>query len=54
LPSRAEDSQRFPKRCASTIFFYAVHFALQQAMQQLGGFAEYLFFLINNFWIEKV
>jgi hypothetical protein len=36
-----------PKRCASTIYLYAVRFALQQAMQQQGGFANLLFFLID-------
>jgi len=27
-----KDSQRFPKRCASTFFLYAVRFALHQAL----------------------
>jgi hypothetical protein len=39
---------RFQQRCASTIYFYAVRFALQQALQQQGGFAEYLFFLLDE------
>jgi hypothetical protein len=40
---RAEGSQRFQQRYASMIYFYAVRFALQQAMQQQGGFANLLF-----------
>jgi hypothetical protein len=35
---------RFQQRYASMIYFYAVRFALQQAMQQQGGFANLLFF----------
>jgi hypothetical protein len=42
---RAKGSQRFQQRYASMIYFYAVRFALQQAMQQQGGFANLLFFI---------
>jgi hypothetical protein len=35
---------RFQQRYASMIYFYAVRFALQQALQQQGGFANFLFF----------
>jgi hypothetical protein len=44
-----QDSQRFPKRCAGTFFFYAVSFQSvnSRAYRQHGSFAILLFFLID-------